>query len=244
MFYLNGFKVFIFKRLYFIIAFSCIFFVILSFFIFKPYITERTASVFSTPLENKVIIVDPGHGGIDAGASANSAVEKEINLEIAKILQEYLEESGAVAILTRTVDSNTADPMRDSKISQKMSDLKERKNDIDEFSADMFISIHMNKFSQTKYRGAQVFYTKSSEESRLLGETIQQTIKETLDDGNTRKAKPTDSIFVLKDNEIPSVLIECGFLSNSDEAKLLRNKDYQRKIAWGIYLGIVEYFSH
>ncbi len=240
---MNGFKMLMFKRIHIVIMLVCISALMISVFIFKPYITDKTASVFSTPLGNKVVIVDPGHGGIDAGASANGAMEKELNLEIAKILQEYLEESGAVAMLTRTTDSNTADPTRDKKVSQKMSDLKERKNDINEFSADMFISIHMNKFSQSKYRGAQVFYTKNSEESKLLGETIQQTIKETLNDGNTRAAKPTDKIYVIKDNEIPSALIECGFLSNSEEAKLLKDKDYQRKVAWGIYLGIVKYFS-
>ena len=191
----------------------------------------------------RTVVIDPGHGGIDAGASSGDVLEKELNLEISQILQEYLEENGAVAILTRTDDTNTADPNRNKGISQKMSDLKERKDDIEEFSADMFISIHMNKFSQSKYRGAQVFYTKDAEKSKLLGEGIQQAIKETINDGNTRLAKATDDIFVLKDNKIPSSLIECGFLSNQEEAKLLTDKSYQRKIAWGIYLGIVRYFS-
>ncbi len=237
-------RVFSFKRLYISIVFWCISFSVLSVFVFKPYKLQNNVDVFSTPLEGKVVIVDPGHGGIDAGASSGSVLEKELNLEIAQILQEYLEESGAVAILTRTEDTNTADPNRKKGTSQKMSDLRERKDDIEEFSADMFISIHMNKFSQSKYRGAQVFYTKGTAESKLLGENLQKAIKETLNDGNTRVAKPADNIFVLKDNKIPSALIECGFLSNPEETELLKDRGYQRKMAWGIYLGIVQYFSH
>ena len=243
MFYLNRIRVFLFRKLYILIVFWCVSFLALYAFVSKPYRLQNNVDVFSTPLEGKVVIVDPGHGGIDAGASSGDVLEKELNLEIARILQEYLEESGAVAILTRTDDTNTADPNRKKGTTQKMSDLRERKDDIEEFSADMFISIHMNKFSESNYRGAQVFYPKGTEESKLLGENIQQSIKETLNDGNTRLAKATNDIFVLKDNKIPSSLIECGFLSNQEETKLLTDKNYQRKMAWGIYLGIVRYFS-
>ena len=207
----------------------------------KSYTAQSTVAV---PLSGKIILIDPGHGGIDAGASGNNAVEKEINLSIAKILQEYIETGGGIAYLTRTDDSNTADPNRGKGVSQKMSDLKERKKDIDDFNADLFISIHMNKFSQEQYRGAQVFYDPNLQESKKLGETIQQSVKDVVKDGNNRKAKATgNSIFVLKGNKVPSALIECGFLSNSDEARLLKTPEYQRKIAWGIYVGIVRYFS-
>lgn len=207
----------------------------------KSYTVQSTIAV---PLSGKIILIDPGHGGIDAGASGNNAVEKEINLSIAKILQEYIEMGGGVAYLTRTDDSNTADPNRAKGVSQKMSDLKERKKDIDDFDANLFISIHMNKFRQEKYRGAQVFYDPNSQENKELGEIIQQSVKDVVKDQNNRKAKATgDSIFVLKGNKVPSALIECGFLSNSDEARLLNTSEYQRKIAWGIYVGIVRYFS-
>lgn len=197
------------------------------------------------PLEGKVVLIDPGHGGIDAGAVANDAVEKELNLQISRIIQKYIEESGGIAILTRTEDVNTADPERGKNLSQKMSDLKERKKDIDDYNADVFLSIHMNKFQQPQYRGAQVFYTNDKTgESKILGETIQQTIKDTLEDNNNRKAKPSgNSIYILKENTVPSVLVECGFLSNADEAASLKNESHQRKIAWGIYLGLVKYLS-
>lgn len=206
----------------------------------------KTTETVALPLMGKIILIDPGHGGIDAGAVANDAIEKELNLEIAKVLQGYIEESGGIAVLTRTDDSNTANPEREKNISQKMSDLKERKKDIEDYTADLFLSIHMNKFPQSQYRGAQVFYTDDkSGESKELGETIQQSIKDVLEDNNNRKAKPSgNSIYILKENTIPSALIECGFLSNPDEASLLKTQDYQRRIAWGIYLGCLKYLTH
>ncbi len=218
-----------------------VFAVIACFWCVNLFDTQETTAL---PLSGKLVLIDPGHGGIDAGASANNAVEKELNLEISKTLQKYIEQSGGIAILTRTEDSNTADPERQKGISQKMSDLKERKKDVTDYKADMFISIHMNKFQQPQYKGAQVFYTDDkSGEGKRLGDTIQQAIKDTVDDGNKRKAKNGNSIYVLKDNAVPSALVECGFLSNPQEAELLKTKDYQRRIAWGIYLGIVRFFS-
>lgn len=205
----------------------------------------KTQEAVAAPLGNKVILIDPGHGGIDAGASQGDAVEKELNLEIAMILKSYIEENGGVCYMTRIEDTNTADPNRSKGISQKMSDLKMRKQDIDAVKADIFISIHMNKFGQSKYRGLQVFYDGSSLESKLLGEKIQETVKNVVNDGNNRKAKATgDKIYVLKGNKVPSVLVECGFLSNVEERELLKSPEYQRKLAWGIYLGIIKYFSH
>ncbi len=204
----------------------------------------KSVQVVAVPLGNKVIVVDPGHGGIDAGASGDGALEKDLNLEIANILKGYIEANGGVCYMTRTEDTNTADPNRGKGVSQKMSDLKMRKMSIDEQKADVFISIHMNKFSQSQYKGLQVFYDNNIEESRQLGEAIQASVKEVLKDGNTRKAKATgDKIYVLKGNKIPSVLVECGFLSNEEEVENLKNPDYQKKIAWGIFRGIVEFFN-
>ena len=205
----------------------------------------KADEVMAVPLGNKVILLDPGHGGIDAGASDNGAVEKELNLEIANILKGYIEENGGVCYMTRVDDTNTADPNRGKGVSQKMSDLKMRKKNIDDYKADIFISIHMNRFSQSQYKGLQVFYDDNIDESKLLGESIQNSVRGILKDGNTRKAKATgDKIYVLKGNEIPSVLVECGFLSNKEEAKNLKNPDYQRMIAWGIFCGISQYFTH
>lgn len=208
------------------------------------HIRGRSVETFVTPMNGRIVLLDPGHGGKDAGASANGAVEKELNLEIARLVQGYIEEGGGTAILTRTEDKDTSDPNRAAGTSWKMSDLKSRKKDIENFKADAFVSIHMNKFGQSKYRGAQVFYTAESEESKILGETLQRSVKDVLDDGNTREAKPSkNAIYVLKGNTVPSALIECGFLSNAEEAQLLSDPDYRRRVAWGIYIGIVRFFS-
>ena len=205
---------------------------------------HQSKETLAAPLSGKIVLIDPGHGGIDAGASSGNAVEKTINLEVSKLLKEYIELGGGTVFLTRTSDTNTADPNRGKNTSQKMSDLKERKADIDEVKTDIFVSIHMNKFEQSKYRGAQVFYDKDSDENKALAENIQQALKDVLKDENTRTAKATgDSIFVLRDNIVPSALVECGFLSNQEEAKLLKSPEYQRKVAWGIYVGIVRYLS-
>ncbi len=205
--------------------------------------SANTVETFAVPMSGKVIVIDPGHGGIDAGASANGAVEKDLNLKISFMLQKYIEESGGIAVLTRTDDVNTADPNRGRGVSQKSSDLKERKKDIEDYDADMFISIHMNKFGQTQYKGAQVFYSEGSEDSKILGEEMQGALRETLDRENRRSAKTGGNIFVLKGNTIPSVLIECGFLSNKEEAQMLSDEKYQRRTAWAIYVGMVRYFS-
>lgn len=204
----------------------------------------KTHQTMAAPLGNKVILIDPGHGGIDAGASEGEVKEKDLNLEIAMILKAYIEENGGICYMTRTEDANTADPNRGKGTSQKMSDLKMRKRNIEDYNADVFVSIHMNKFGQSQYKGLQVFYDDNIPESKKLGEEIQETVKSVLKDGNNRKAKATgDKIYVLKGNNVPSALVECGFLSNAEERELLKTPEYQRKLAWGIYLGIMNFFS-
>ena len=199
--------------------------------------------VFSVPVSNKVIVLDAGHGGFDAGASANNVVEKEINLQVALRLKEYLEQGGAVVLLTRDRDVSTAEVGKDG-FSAKKSDLVERKKLADSSECDIFVSIHMNQFPQEKYRGAQVFYSDKQESGKLLGDAIQQGLKEILKDDNTRVAKKIDGgVFLLKNTTVPSVIVECGFLSNPREAKLLQNEEYQQKLAGGIYLGIIRYFN-
>ena len=122
--------------------------------------------------------------------------------------------------------------------------LKNRKKIIEESNADMFISIHLNAFSEhLKYYGAQTFYPAGKEDSVKLSKCIQDELKRVVDNTNNREIKPRDDLYLLKDNKIPSVLIECGFLSNEKEAKLLNDEKYQEKIAWAIYAGIQKYFT-
>lgn len=238
------FRAFKTDRVYFAAVFAVLVLLCAALMLFRTGKYGNAAETFAIPLSGKVIIIDPGHGGMDSGAVANGAVEKEINLKISQVLQKYIEEGGGCAILTRTEDTDTANPDRGNGISRKTSDLKERKQDIADYKADMFVSVHMNKFQQPQYKGAQVFYTSESGESKRLGETLQQALKDVLNDGNTRLAKPSgDKIFVLKNNTVPSALVECGFLSNPQEAEQLMNDDYRRKIAWGIYVGIARFFA-
>ena len=188
------------------------------------------------PVSDKVIVIDAGHGASDGGAiGIEGTIEKDINLKIAQKLQSLLEKTGATVILTRSDDSPIANSKRE--------DMHLRKDIKTHSDAHLFISIHMNKFPQSKYRGAQVFYA-NDEESKLLGEKIQNEMIKILDPTNNRTAKKAEeSIFILKGSNIPSVIVECGFLSNPEEEHLLNQGGYQDKVAWAIYSGVTEYFS-
>lgn len=196
------------------------------------------------PITNRTIVIDAGHGGFDAGANANGIYEKEINLKVAEFLKEYIEQSGGIAIMTRVDDSSTLDENRVDGSSAKQSDLSQRRNMSTEYEADLFISIHMNKFPQAKYHGAQVFYAAQPEESKQIADILQENLRQILDTENTRVAKKTDGgVMILNQTKVPSVLIECGFISNPEEAEKLKTEEYQRKIAWAIYMGIIEYYN-
>ena len=198
------------------------------------------------PITNKTIIVDAGHGGIDPGSMTDdqSVKEKDVNLKITKKVKELLEASGAMVILTRNDDTSLYTEQVGKTIRQKYTEnLKNRERITQESSADMFISIHLNKFQESKYYGAQTFYPAGKEDDKQLATYIQGELKRVVDKTNNRKIKSTNDIYLIKDNEIPSTLIECGFLSNDKEAKLLNDEEYQDQIAWAIYVGIQKYFS-
>lgn len=199
------------------------------------------------PITSKTIIVDAGHGGIDPGSMTDdeSIKEKDVNLKIAKKVKELIEASGAVVILTRNDDTSLYTEEAGKTIRQKYNEnLRNRKKIIQESSADMFVSIHLNKFPQSsKYYGAQTFYPEGKEEDKKLATYIQSELKRVVDNTNNRQIKPSNDIYLIKDNKIPSTLIECGFLSNDKEAKLLNDEEYQDQIAWAIYVGIQKYFS-
>lgn len=190
----------------------------------------------------KVVIIDAGHGGIDGGAVGKSGViEKNINLAIAKKLKGYIESSGDMCIMIREVDEGLYS--QEGTIgNKKVEDLKNRKNIIRENRADIFISIHLNSFPQSQYYGAQVFYQRGDEESKKLAKFVQDELLKVLDRNNKRIEKESDTYFILKGNKIPSLIVECGFLSNPEEESLLQQEDYQNKISWAIYCGIEKYF--
>lgn len=198
------------------------------------------------PTTNKVIVLDAGHGGIDPGAlnEDKTVEEKDVNLQITLKLRELLEASGCLVLLTREDDVSLYEEDGNKTIRQKYNEnLKNRKKIIEESGADAFISIHLNAFTQKQYYGAQTFYPQGQEDSKLLSKFIQDELRRVTDKSNDREIKPRDDIYLLKDNKIPSVLIECGFLSNEKEAKLLKDEKYQEKIAWSIYAGIQKYFG-
>ncbi len=185
--------------------------------------------------ELPVIVIDPGHGGIDAGAVApDGGVEKEINLDVALRLREMFEFLGIDCIMTRTEDKLLAD--ESMKNHRKMTDLRNRLavvNDVKETGREViFVSIHMNNFSIPKYSGLQVWYSPSDEESRILAEKVQQGAKSWLDPENNREIKKaTSSIYLLDHASVPSILIECGFLSNPEEYAKLSTAQYRNELA-------------
>lgn len=198
------------------------------------------------PVTNKVILLDAGHGGIDPGALSDdeSVEEKDINLQITLKLRELLESSGCLVLLTREDDVSLYEESLDKTTRQKYNEnLKNRKKMIEESGVDAFVSVHLNKFEQSKYYGAQTFYPQGQDDSKLLSKFIQDELKRVVDETNQREVKPSNDIYLLKDNKIPSVLIECGFLSNEKESKLLNDEKYQEKVAWAIYAGIQKYFG-
>ena len=198
------------------------------------------------PITNKTIVLDAGHGGIDSGTSSDDKTifEKDINLAITLKLKELIESSGALVILTRDDDSSLYEESENKTTRQKYNEnLKNRKKIVDESNADMFISIHLNYFTQSKYYGAQTFYPEGDTDGKALANCIQDELKRVVDNDNDRVIKPRNDLYLLKDCKIPSALIECGFLSNEKEAKLLNDEEYQEKIAWAIYAGIQKYFG-
>ena len=155
------------------------------------------------PITNKTIIVDAGHGGIDPGSMTDdqSVKEKDVNLKITKKVKELLEASGAMVILTRNDDTSLYTEQVGKTIRQKYNEnLKNRKKIIQESSADMFISIHLNKFQESKYYGAQTFYPAGKEDDKQLATYIQGELKRVVDKTNNRKIKSTNDIYLIKDN--------------------------------------------
>lgn len=208
------------------------------------YLLNKTTKVVSLPTLRKVIIIDPGHGGIDGGmvGTTTGVYESQINLEISNKVRKYLEESGSLVLMTRDQDVGLYTE-EGSVRKKKNEDLRNRKRLFDESSADIVISIHSNSFTQSKYYGAQSFYNPNCEDSKLIAELIQEELVRVLDNGNTRKAKVKKDVYILKNVKIPTVIVECGFLSNPKEERLLNDPDYQEKIAWSIYVGILKYFD-
>ena len=187
------------------------------------------------------IVVDAGHGGSDPGkVGVNSALEKDINLSIALKLKELLEAQNFTVILTRDSDAGlyAADATN-----KKVSDMQNRCKIITDANPAFTVSIHQNSYTTADIKGAQVFYYSQSADGKKLANSIQDSLVEHVDPSNTRVAKANDSYYLLKKTPTPTVIVECGFLSNPTEADLLLEEEYQDTLADAIALGIRSYLS-
>ena len=169
--------------------------------------------------------------------------EAELNLKIALKLQNLLEQSGTTVILTRSDDTSIYELDKKTLSQKKVSDIKNRVKIGNESEADIFVSIHMNKIPQTQYDGWQTFYNVKSENGKILAESIQGALNDTITRKNSRLAKSINNIYIVDHVEIPLTIVECGFLSNQEELSLLMQDDYQDQLAFGIYTGIINYFN-
>ena len=186
-----------------------------------------------------------GHGKPDEGAQSSSGTtEAETNLKIALKVQNLLEQSGATVILTRSDENAIYDLDKTTLREKKISDIHNRVKIGNESSADIFVSIHLNKIPQEQYWGWQCFYKQNDEKSTSLAKSLQANLNEAIQKENKRVAMKLDTVYIMKHVEIPISIVECGFLSNPEEEKMLLTDEYQDKLAWGIYNGIMDYFHN
>lgn len=191
--------------------------------------------------EKPVVCLDVGHGGNDPGkVGVDGSLEKDINLAVALRLKHYLEQSDVQVVMTREEDKGLYSASDSHK---KTADMKNRCALIGEENPDLVVSIHQNSYHQEAISGGQVFYYKDSEKGKRLAELIQQRFDYVLGEKNTRKAKANDNYYLLLHVKCPIVIVECGFLSNWNEAALLNSGDYQDRLAWTIHMGIMEYLN-
>ena len=196
------------------------------------------------PITNRIIGIDPGHGGVDPGAvSKNGLKEDDINLMIALKLKRFIEHSGGIAVLTRESDVGLYTEKSKTLRQMKTEDLINRKALIENAECEIFVTIHLNSFTKSRYSGAQTFYSANILDSQRLAYIIQEELKNVLDKNNKRVPSIIEDVYLIKELPIPSVLVEAGFLSNEAEEKLLKTSEYQEKIAWSIYVGIMKYFN-
>ena len=202
---------------------------------------SSAVETFGLATATKTIIIDPGHGGFDPGKVGITGVhEKELNLKIALKLRDYLEQSGAYVIMTRTED---VDLDGDDTKSHKKEDMFKRSEKVNAGSGDIMVSIHQNSFPQSNVKGGQVFFHKDSDNGKILAQHIQRSIQTHGDKENKRVAKHNGDYYILRTTQIPAVIVECGFLTNPEEERKLNTDQYQEAMAWSIYLGIIEYFQ-
>ena len=203
---------------------------------------KLVSSAKSEPAEsNYQVVIDVGHGGIDSGkVSKDGILEKDVNLVIAKKLKALLEQEDVSVTLTRESDTGL---YQEGDSNKKVADLQNRCALIEKVDPDCTVSIHQNSFSSPEVKGAQVFYYGQSAEGEALAKLVQKSLIDRVDPENHRQAKANESYYLLKRTVSPTVIVECGFLSNPDEAELLTSEDYQNRLVWAIHMGVMEFLN-
>lgn len=187
------------------------------------------------------VVIDAGHGGDDPGKiGINQLLEKDVNLSIALKVRQYLEAQGIKVVMTREDENGLYDSGAPNK---KVQDMKRRVALIEETAPAITVSIHQNSYPEEYVHGAQVFYYDGSRDGQLLAQLLQDQLVQKLDPENHRQIKANDSYYLLKKTDVPIAIVECGFLSNQAEAKLLGQEEYQDRVAWAIHMGILQYLA-
>ena len=205
---------------------------------FVSTLEEYTRKAFKKDGNEITIVVDAGHGGIDPGKiGVNNALEKDINLAIAQKLERNLKENGIHVVMTRTDDNGL---YKENDTNKKVRDMKNRLNIIEEAKPTLAVSIHQNSYPDPSVSGVQVFYYKDSVKSKEAAEIMQTQMIKTLKPTKERVAKDNGSYYLLKKTSVPIVIVECAFMSNPTEAELLPQEAYQERVAWAVYMGIMQ----
>ena len=208
------------------------------------YNIDSLSAVNANGKNNVTIVLDAGHGGEDGGAVANGIIEKDINLSITNKLRDLFKSSGFNVVTTRDSDS-MQDADGATLRERKVNDMKKRLSLFNENESNIVISIHQNKFTQEAYSGAQVFYSANNIDSSNLSEAVRSNIVAMLQPDNTRECKKaTNDIYLLYNAKVPAIIVECGFLSNYNEAQMLKNDTYQSKMAFAVFSGFLEYYNN
>ena len=204
----------------------------------KLSIVVTTDNVAYTP----TLIIDAGHGGEDGGAVSDSGIlEKDINLIISNQTADLFNFLGFDVIKTRNQDTSLSTD-GDTVRSRKVADMKKRLEIFNASENNVIISIHQNKFTESKYHGTQIFYSPNNAKSKILADNIKVMVKTLLQPENERECKAADSgIYLLKNTHNPAVIVECGFLSNIDECNMLTTNSYQKQISYSIVMGFLNY---
>ena len=207
-------------------------------------LTENALPTSAGAVQKPVIVIDAGHGGLDSGAVGPSGVlEKDINLSIVLALKDMFEMSGFQVVLTRSEDISIYSPGVEGIRNQKLSDMDNRLAIIQSYPDSIFLCVHQNNYTDPRYFGGQMFYNNNNPDNRTLA-TIMQRRFALLRPENDREIKLSgEELFLLKSNPNPSLMIECGFLSNPEEEQLLSTWEFQQKVAFTIYSGVLEFID-